>query len=90
MKSMLGCAFSLGSGIFSCASKKQATTKAKYVAATKSISQAIWLQRILEEMGEQQDRAICRNLDRNMGQRKIEILESESPLGKKHGLWSRH
>ncbi|XP_020208178.1 pentatricopeptide repeat-containing protein At2g17670 [Cajanus cajan] len=60
MKSTSGYAFSLGSGIFSWASKKQATVaqltaEAEYVAATKATSQAIWLRRILAEMGEQQD-----------------------------------
>ncbi|XP_058723232.1 secreted RxLR effector protein 161-like [Vicia villosa] len=48
---------SLGSGIFSWASKKQATVaqstaEAEYVAAAEAMSQAIWLRRILEDMGE--------------------------------------
>ncbi|XP_047149159.1 secreted RxLR effector protein 161-like, partial [Vigna umbellata] len=55
MKSTSGYAFSLGSGILSWASKKQATvaqstTEAEYVATAKTTSQAIWLRRILEEM----------------------------------------
>nr|KYP50175.1 Copia protein [Cajanus cajan] len=60
MKSTFGYAFSLGSGIFSWASKKQATVaqstaEAEYVAAAEATSQAIWLRRILAEIGEQQD-----------------------------------
>ena len=59
MKSTFGYAFSLGSGMFSWSSKKQATVaqstaEAKYVAAAKAMSQAIWLRRILEDMGEKQ------------------------------------
>ncbi|RDX84293.1 hypothetical protein CR513_34673, partial [Mucuna pruriens] len=51
------------SRIFSWTSKKQAiveqsTIEAKYVATTESTSQAIWLRRVLEEMGERQDRTI--------------------------------
>ncbi|XP_040863155.1 secreted RxLR effector protein 161-like [Glycine max] len=57
MKSTSGYAFSLGSGMFSWASKKQATVtqstaEAEYVVATEATSQAIWLRRILEDMGE--------------------------------------
>jgi transposase InsO family protein len=60
MKSTSGYAFSLGSGFFSWASKKQATVaqstaEAEYIAAAEATSQAIWLRRILEEMGEIQD-----------------------------------
>nr|KYP57248.1 Retrovirus-related Pol polyprotein from transposon TNT 1-94 [Cajanus cajan] len=60
MKSTSGYAFSLGSGFFSWASKKQATVaqstaEAEYIAAGETTSQAIWLWRILEEMSEQQD-----------------------------------
>nr|KYP60991.1 Retrovirus-related Pol polyprotein from transposon TNT 1-94 [Cajanus cajan] len=61
MKSTSGYAFSLRSGFFSWASKKQATVaqstaEAEYIAAAETTSQAIWLRRILEEMSEQQDR----------------------------------
>ena len=61
MKSTSGFAFSLGSGIFSWASKKQATValstaEAEYVAAAEATSQAIWLRRILKEMSEYQDK----------------------------------
>nr|KYP52896.1 Retrovirus-related Pol polyprotein from transposon TNT 1-94 [Cajanus cajan] len=60
LKSTSRYAFSLGSGFFSWASKKQATiaqstTKVEYIAAAETTSQAIWLRRILEEMSEQQD-----------------------------------
>ena len=56
-------AFSLGSGIFSWASKKQATiaqssVEVEYIAAVMTTSQAIWLKRILEDMGEPQREAI--------------------------------
>ncbi|PNX86396.1 putative LRR receptor-like protein kinase, partial [Trifolium pratense] len=60
MKSTSGYAFSLGSGFFSWASKKQATVaqstaEAEYVAAAEATSQSIWLRRILGDMGEQVD-----------------------------------
>ena len=63
MKSTSGYAFSLGSGIFSWALKNQATVaqssaEVDYVAAVMKISQAIWLKRILEAMGEPQKEAI--------------------------------
>lgn len=59
MKSTSGYAFSLGSGVFSWASKKQptvaqSTAEAEYVAAAETTSQAIWLRRILNDMGDQQ------------------------------------
>ncbi|KAL0308739.1 UNVERIFIED_CONTAM: Retrovirus-related Pol polyprotein from transposon RE2 [Sesamum radiatum] len=55
MKSTSGYTFSLGSGIFSWASKKQATVaqssaEAEYIAAAATSNQAIWLRRILEDM----------------------------------------
>ncbi|KAK4381284.1 Retrovirus-related Pol polyprotein from transposon RE1 [Sesamum angolense] len=60
MKSTSGYTFSLGSGIFSWASKKQATVaqssaEAEYIAAAATSNQAIWLRRILEDMGEKQE-----------------------------------
>ncbi|KAL0373689.1 UNVERIFIED_CONTAM: Retrovirus-related Pol polyprotein from transposon RE1 [Sesamum radiatum] len=60
MKSTSGYTFSLGSGIFSWASKKQATVaqssaKAEYIAAAATSNQATWLRRILEDMGEKQE-----------------------------------
>jgi len=68
MKSTSGYAFSLGSGMLSWASKKQATVaqstaEAEYVAAAKAMSQAIWLRRILEDMGEKQDEPTKINCD---------------------------
>ncbi|XP_062093566.1 secreted RxLR effector protein 161-like [Humulus lupulus] len=50
MKSTSGYAFTLGSGIFSWASKKQATVaqssvEAEYIAAAMTTSQAIWLKK---------------------------------------------
>ncbi|KAL0364522.1 UNVERIFIED_CONTAM: Retrovirus-related Pol polyprotein from transposon RE2 [Sesamum angustifolium] len=69
MKSTSGYTFSLGSGIFSWASKKQATVaqssaEAEYIAAAATSNQAIWLRRILEDMGEKQEeptRIYCDN-----------------------------
>ena len=68
MKSTSGYAFSLGSGIFSWASKKQATVaqstaEAEYVAAAEATSQAIWLRRILKDMGEKQSGPTTINCD---------------------------
>ncbi|KAK4389894.1 Retrovirus-related Pol polyprotein from transposon TNT 1-94 [Sesamum angolense] len=60
MKSTSGYTFSLGSGIFSWASKKQAivaqsSAEAEYIAAAATSNQAIWLRRILEDIGEKQE-----------------------------------
>ncbi|KAL5582340.1 hypothetical protein UlMin_014782 [Ulmus minor] len=57
MRSTSGYAFTLGTGIFSWASKKQATVaqssaKAEYIAAALTTSQVIWLKRIFKDMGE--------------------------------------
>ncbi|XP_073033839.1 secreted RxLR effector protein 161-like [Primulina eburnea] len=54
-KSTSGYVFSLGSAVISWCSKKQATTtlsssEAEYVAATSAACQAVWLQRILEDL----------------------------------------
>ncbi|CAH9054752.1 unnamed protein product [Cuscuta europaea] len=62
MKSTSGYAFKLGSGIFSWGSKKQdsvalSSAEAEYVAAAGAACQAIWLKRILEDMGELQSSA---------------------------------
>ena len=62
MKSTSGYVFTLGSGVFSWASKKQDTVaqssaEAEYIAAANSANQAIWLRRILEDMGEKQNEA---------------------------------
>ena len=52
MKSTLGYCFSLGSGVFSCCSKKQeivaqSTAEAKFIAVTAAGNQALWLKKIL-------------------------------------------
>ena len=62
MKSTSGYAFTLGSGVFSWGSKKQdsvalSSAEAEYVAAAGAACQAIWLKRILADMGELQDSA---------------------------------
>jgi len=54
--------------MFFWASKKQATVaqstaEAEYVAAAEATSQAIWLRRILEDMGEKQDEPTKINYD---------------------------
>ncbi|KAK2980779.1 hypothetical protein RJ640_009564 [Escallonia rubra] len=61
-KSTSGYCFSLGSGIFSWTSKKQqtvaqSTAEAEYVSAALATSQAIWLRRILDDVGEKQESA---------------------------------
>ncbi|KAL0289530.1 UNVERIFIED_CONTAM: hypothetical protein Sangu_2611800 [Sesamum angustifolium] len=69
MKSTSGYTFSLGSGIFTWASKKQATVaqssaEAEYIAAAATSNQAIWLRRVLEDIGEKQEeptRIYCDN-----------------------------
>lgn len=62
MKSTSAYVFSLVSGICSWASKKQivvaqSSAEAEYVAAAKATSQVVWLRRILEDIGEKQDKA---------------------------------
>ena len=62
MRSTSGYVFSLGSGVISCASKKQqtvaqSTAEAEYVSESLATSQAIWLRRILEDIGEKQGEA---------------------------------
>ncbi|GJV94795.1 retrovirus-related pol polyprotein from transposon TNT 1-94 [Tanacetum coccineum] len=57
MRSTSGYIFSLGSGVFSWCSKKQqmvaqSSAEAEYVAAALATSQAIWLRRIFEDIGE--------------------------------------
>lgn len=59
MKSTLDYCFNLGSRIFSWGSKKQgsvaqSTVEAEYVATANVVNQAIWLTRILEDMGAKQ------------------------------------
>ncbi|XP_019265506.1 PREDICTED: uncharacterized protein LOC109243066 [Nicotiana attenuata] len=62
MKNTSGFVFSLGSGVFSWQSKKQeivvqSLAKAEYISAAIATSQAVWLRRILEDAGENQDNA---------------------------------
>ena len=63
MKSTSGNIFSIGSGVVSWSSKKQETVaqssaEAEYVSAALATSQAIWLKRILKDLGEKQKKAI--------------------------------
>lgn len=63
MRSTSGYCFNLGSGVFSWGSKKQATVaqstaEAEYVAAAGAVNQAIWLSRILEDMGAKQQKPV--------------------------------
>ncbi|XP_026437184.1 uncharacterized protein LOC113335300 [Papaver somniferum] len=60
MKSTSGYVFSLGSGIFSWASKKQqtaaqSTMEAEYISASIATSHVVWIRRILEDIQEKQD-----------------------------------
>jgi len=62
MKSTSGYTFSLGSGMFSWSSKKQesvaqSSAEAEYISAATATSQAIWLRRILEDIGKKQEKA---------------------------------
>ncbi|KAK9756213.1 hypothetical protein RND81_01G081400 [Saponaria officinalis] len=59
MKSTSGYAFTLGSGIFSWQSQKQdnvaqSTAEAEYIAACAAVNQAIWLRKVLKDMGKEQ------------------------------------
>ena len=61
-KSTSGYAFNIGSGVISWSSKKQPTvslssTEAEYKALTSATCEAIWLRRILEDVGTQQKQA---------------------------------
>jgi len=58
-KSTSGNCFTFGSGLVSWSSKKQSivslsSTEAEYVAVTSAGTQALWLRKILEEIGEKQ------------------------------------
>jgi len=80
MKSTSGYAFSLGLGIFSWASKKQATVaqstaEAEYVVAAEATSQAIWLRKIFKDMGEKQSGPITINCDN-----KSVIVMTKNPI----------
>ncbi|CAL2277744.1 unnamed protein product [Prunus armeniaca] len=59
LRSTSGCAFNLGSGVFSWASVKQSsvalsTAEAEYVSAAEATAQAIWLRFVLSYFGEEQ------------------------------------
>jgi len=61
-RSTTGYAFSIGSGIISWSSKKQTTvslssTEAEYKALCAATCEAVWLRRILQDVGEQQTKA---------------------------------
>ena len=58
-RSTLGYLFSLGSGFFTWSSKKQETTtqstvKAEYIAAASVVNQALWLRKMLKDLGQEQ------------------------------------
>ena len=62
MKSTSGYTFTLGSGVFSWASKKQervahSSAEAEYVSASEATKQVVWLRKVLEDMGEKQEMA---------------------------------
>ncbi|KAK9757157.1 hypothetical protein RND81_01G144300 [Saponaria officinalis] len=59
MRSTSGYAFTLGSGVFSWQSQKQdnvaqSTTEAECIAACAAVNQAIWLRKVLKDMGKEQ------------------------------------
>src|SRR5262249_27957144 len=61
-KSTSGYVFSLGSAAFSWGSKKQqivarSIVEAEYVAASSAVNQALWLRKILADIGEEQAKA---------------------------------
>lgn len=68
-KSTSGYVFHLGSGVVSWASKKQpivslSSAEAEYIAATTATCQAIWMRRILKDLGHEQQEAtklLCDN-----------------------------
>ncbi|CAJ2647282.1 unnamed protein product [Trifolium pratense] len=60
-KSTSGYVFKLGSGAISWSSKKQpivtlSTTEAEYVAAASGACQGVWMRRILQQLGQKQDK----------------------------------
>ena len=70
MKSTSGYAFLFASSICSWLSKKQSvvaqsTAEADYVSTSKATSQAIWLRRTFEDIGEKQKRGIVLYCDTN-------------------------
>ncbi|TXG60550.1 hypothetical protein EZV62_015123 [Acer yangbiense] len=80
MRSISSYVFSLGLGICSWSSKKQKTVaqssaEAEYVATAKATSQAIWLRRILEDIGEKQEDPIVLYCDN-----KLAIAMGKNPI----------
>ena len=72
MKSTSGYTFLFGSGICSWLSKKQSVVaqsnaQAEYVSASKATSQAIWLRRIFEDIGEKQKKRTVLYCDNKSG-----------------------
>ena len=69
-RSTSGYLFSLGSGCFTWSSKKQetiaqSTAEAKYIAAASAVNQALWLRKILKDLGQEQVEAtniMCDNI----------------------------
>jgi hypothetical protein len=67
-KSTTGYAFRIGSGVVSWSSKKQttvslSTTEAEYKALCSTTCEAVWMRRILEDMGEEQKAPTVINCD---------------------------
>ena len=92
LKSTSGYTFTLGTGVFSWASKKQksvalSTAEAEYVSASIATSQAVWLRRIMQDFGEKQESAthiLCDN--------KSAIAMSKNPVchGKSKHIALKH
>ena len=65
-RSTSGYLFSLGSGFFTWSSKKQeSTVEAKYIATASAVNQALWLRKILKDLGQEQVEAtniMCDNI----------------------------
>ncbi|KAL0383683.1 UNVERIFIED_CONTAM: Myosin-6 [Sesamum calycinum] len=84
MKNTSGYTFSLGSGMFSWASKKQAivaqsSTEAEDIAAAATSNQATWLRRILEDMRQKQEEPTTIYCDNKL-EEKISDIESENQI----------
>lgn len=70
LKSISGCTFTLGTGVFSWTSNKHksdalSTAKAKFDIGFNCNSQAVWMRRIMEDFGEKQELATlipCENI----------------------------
>ncbi|KAM1349822.1 hypothetical protein EV1_003832 [Malus domestica] len=92
LKSTSGYTFTLGTGVFSWASKKQksvalSTAEAEYVSASIATSQVVWLRRIMQDFGEKQESAthiLCDN--------KSAIAMSKNPVchGKSKHIALKH